>query len=340
MSICATIGCPVIVDMDACIHDGFVFFDNLTKEVDPEYLCYLLERESARFSGQGQKGTQANLNTSIVKRALLLLPPRAEQQGIVKIIASVDDAVERTRAVIDQTRKLKTAMLQDLLTNGLPGRHKQRKTVKHFGTIPKVWTVRQLGDLVPAHHKITYGIVQAGPHIEDGVPYIRVSDMQGRQLTLDGMLRTSAEIASAYRRSEVSPGDIVFALRGDIGCVLPVPPELDGANLTQGTARISPGPDIDGQYLLWAIRSEKVVDLMLRYAKGSTFKEISLDALAKLKVPVPEADEQEAIGGALDVVESRIWADEDYLCQLLNLKRALSQALLTGRIPVPMKGGE
>src|SRR5690606_33502312 len=72
---------------------------------------------------------------------------------------------------------------------------------------------------------ITYGIVQAGPDIPDGIPYIRVSDMtDAHELSLDGMLRTSPEIAHKYRRSMVKAGDLVIALRGPVGLTHVVPP--------------------------------------------------------------------------------------------------------------------
>ena len=41
MSICATIGRPMILDMEACIHDGFVLFDKLSDRCDREFLYYI-----------------------------------------------------------------------------------------------------------------------------------------------------------------------------------------------------------------------------------------------------------------------------------------------------------
>ena len=49
MSICATIGKPVIIDIEACIHDGFVLFSDLSKKVDTEYLFYFLQRTENKF---------------------------------------------------------------------------------------------------------------------------------------------------------------------------------------------------------------------------------------------------------------------------------------------------
>lgn len=143
---------------------------------------------------------------------------------------------------------------------------------------------------------ITYGIVQAGPDTPGGVPYIRVSDMTASsRLGPDGMLCTTTEIAEKYRRSRVTSGDLVVALRGRVGLTRIVPPELDGANLTQGTARVSVKPEHCSEYVFWALQSPETARQYASYAKGSTFSEITLDALRRVRVPVRDRREQEGI---------------------------------------------
>src|SRR5260370_24068931 len=83
------------------------------------------------------------------------------------------------------------------------------------GAIPNEWTVSDLQDA--CRETITYGIVQCGPHVRDGIPYVRVSDMDKRELDVDGMLRTSRAIAAAFSRSRLEQGDLVYALRGKVG---------------------------------------------------------------------------------------------------------------------------
>ncbi len=178
---------------------------------------------------------------------------------------------------------------------------------------------------------ITYGIVQAGPNIPGGVPYIRVSDMTaGAALQLDGMLRTSPEIASKYKRSEVETGDIVVALRGPVGLPMVVPPELDGANLTQGPARVSVDTSHCADYVLWALKSPTVRRQYLRYAKGSTFSEISLGALRKVELPVRHRDEQAKIADRLNTISASRDAVTVRIASSLDLYRTCLDASLGG----------
>lgn len=271
------------------------------------------------------------INKSTFSQINILFPPLPEQKIIAAILSSVDEMIEKTRAQIDKLKDLKTGMMQELLTKGIG--HTEFKD-SPVGRIPVNWNMFCLEHLVNPDKIITYGIVQAGPHHEGGIPYIRVSDMTQRYLGINGMLRTSPAIALKYKRSSVSTGDIVYALRGVIGHVQLVPPELEGANLTQGTARISPNERVNSRYLLWAMKSPFVQLQNDLEAKGSTFKEITLASLRKLQITLPPLEEQEVIASVMDSVERKLFSAEDRLEHFQNLKKALMQDLLTGKVRV------
>jgi type I restriction enzyme S subunit len=206
------------------------------------------------------------------------------------------------------------------------------------GVIPEDWEVRSLQDL--CKEEITYGIVQCGPHVPSGIPYIRVSDMDGPILDTEKMLCTSSQIASRFRRSEVRHGDIVYALRGRLGDVRSVPLDLDGANLTQGTARISPGLSVHSPFLLWALRNPEVVLRACAESKGTTFMEITLSDLRQIKIAVPPEPEQVRIASTLSDIEDHFMSLHLELAKKRNLKQATMQELLTGKRRLPGFDGE
>ena len=55
------------------------------------------------------------------------MPPLPEQQQIVSIISNVDDTIQKTDQIIEQTQRLKKGMMQKLLTKGIG--HKKFKKV-------------------------------------------------------------------------------------------------------------------------------------------------------------------------------------------------------------------
>ncbi|EGG99514.1 Type I restriction-modification system2C specificity subunit S [gamma proteobacterium IMCC2047] len=303
--------------------------------VSQNYLFYALKYRGVVDSISGS--AQPQITGAGLKFIEFPAPPLPEQQKIAAILSSVDEVIEKTRAQIDKLKDLKTGMRQELLTKGVG--HTEFKD-SPVGRIPVGWDVVPLEKLVKAGKNITYGIVQAGPHYEGGVPYIRVSDMTGRSLSRNGMLLTSPEIAEKYERSAVSSGDIVYALRGVIGHVQIVPKDLDGANLTQGTARVSPNELVDTRYLLWAMKSPYVEYQNDLEAKGSTFREVTLASLRKIQIATPELNEQKRIASILGSVELKIFAVEDKLVHLESIKKALMQDLLTGKVRVNVEQKE
>ncbi len=202
--------------------------------------------------------------------------------------------------------------------------------------VPNGWSAKPLADIVK--EKISYGIVQAGPHVPDGIPYIKSSDVRGT-INPYSLQRTSQEIHFKYRRSSVHPGDIVFSLRGNIGESAIVPASLPEANLTQGTARISVSAEHSNQFHYYQLASEKILNRINALSKGSTFKEISLEELRKVKVLCAPLPEQKKIAKILSTWDRAISNTEQLLANSQQQKKALMQQLLTGKKRLLDKNG-
>ena len=248
----------------------------------------------------------------------------------------MDKAIEQTEALIAKQQRIKTGLMQDLLTRGIDehGNLRSEKTHKFkdspLGRIPVEWEVRKLCELVD--EDITYGIVQAGPNIENGVPYIRTGDMAGETIGIDQLFRTSEKIAKSYKRSTVFTGDIVFALRATVGKVLPVSKEIEGANLTQGTAKISPKEIVEPAFLLSALQTKMVQNQIRLHQKGTTFMEITLGDLRSIKIALPmNRVEQSMISNNLIKNDNLRVRCIQHCLKLRSLKTALMQDLLTGK---------
>ena len=187
------------------------------------------------------------VNQAAVRKEDLLelklpLPPLTEQKPIASLLVRADGL----RGLRRTARDLGNNVLQSVF-------------LEMFGDVKqnhKGWDVCLLEDIVQPGRIITYGIVQAGPHVGNGIQYIRTGDIKDGQIVVDELLRTSKEIATKYKRSEVRAGELVMSIRATVGTIAELPHQLDGANLTQGTARISPGSKVNKKYLLYAIRSK------------------------------------------------------------------------------------
>jgi type I restriction enzyme, S subunit len=276
---------------------------------------------------------QVELSSTALAAMPIALPPVDEQRRIAEIMDTLDKQIAATKQIVSKLGSVQVGLMRSLLGSG----HVGAPTVagNRDVMVPKGWRSAPLAEIVGA--PITYGIVQAGPHVPGGIPYVRTGDMSGDRLAVEGMLRTSRRIANDYARSTVHTGELVCAIRATVGKVLVVPPELDGGNLTQGTARIAPGRSIDPRFLYWEMCGERVQRQIALAIKGTTFFEITLAALRRIRVAMPDLKEQRNIAEVLDANDSLLGRERDFLAHLKMLKAGLMSDLLTGRVRVPLE---
>jgi type I restriction enzyme, S subunit len=278
----------------------------------------------------------------VFERFTFMVPDGAQQERICRILDLIDTKIEATELLIAKQERVRAGLMQDLFTRGVDehGRLRpSREEASHLyyqtelGWLPKGWEVDILQKLAAVD--ITYGIVQAGPDIPGGVPYIRTGDMSGEALDPGSLLRTSPEIAASFQRSRVQSGEIVIAIRATIGKALLVPRELDGANLTQGTARFAANTRLDRQFALRMLRSRQVALQVGIHTKGTTFSEITLADLRTVMAPYPSCmTEQRTIAAILAASDGRLNQLRGELGKRRLQKSGLMQDLLTGKVSV------
>lgn len=256
----------------------------------------------------------------------IALPPLLEQQKIADCLSSLNELIAAQAQNVEALKSHKKALMQQLFPcEGETQPHLRFPEFQDAGD----WVHEMLENLTSA--KISYGIVQAGPHDSDGMPYIKSTDLN-TALCLAKLARTSEAIARKYRRSEVLPGDIVFSLRGNIGVAQIVPESISVANLTQGTARIrTKSPPV---FYFYALQSPSVRNSILAVGKGSTFQEVSLQTLRTIRLSRPEPVEQQRIASCLSNLDSLITAETQKLEALKTHKKGLLQQLF------PATGGD
>ncbi len=196
--------------------------------------------------------------------------------------------------------------------------------------VPNGWNEYELHEL--CIKPISYGIVQTGENIINGIPCIRVVDLTTEKMRPDEMIKTSHQINKAYQKTILEKNEIVMALRGEVGLVKIIESHLIGANITRGLARISARKEIVyPKYLLWQLRSPKFRTDLIRRVGGSALQEISLTELRKVKSLVPPLAEQQKIAQILSTWDKAIAVTEQLLANSQQQKKALMQQLLTSK---------
>jgi type I restriction enzyme, S subunit len=262
--------------------------------------------------------TVKHLSTKSIRCIEIPLPLLADQRRIAEVLDLAAVLRAKRLAVLTQldflTRSLFLEIFGDLATN------------------PKRWPIQQMQDVVKNGTLVTYGIVQAGQEFPRGVPYIRTGDIVDGEIVLAGLRHTDPAIAAKFQRSRVEAGEIVMSIRATVGTTALVPPELEGANLTQGTGRIAPGEKTDRSYLLHFLRTSGTQHWINLQIKGATFREITLTRLRELPVVLPPISLQREFARRLAVVERLKTALRSSLAELDALFASLQYRAFRGEL--------
>lgn len=280
-----------------------------------EFLGYCLRR--IRFERYVTGSTIPHVYFKDYKNEMVALPPLEEQKRIAGILDEADRVRKKTQVLIDKYDELAQSLFLDMFGDPV--------------TNPKGWAESSLSDL--SRNLITYGIVQAGPEVESGVPFIKTGDIKNGEIMVGQLRKTSNEIAGKYERSKCAAGDIVMSIRATVGTTAVVPPELDGVNLTQGTARISPNPDVVEQaFLLHALRSNGFQTKIEGETKGATFREITLGRLRALSLMRPPKEIQLQFGERIKSIEGAKTTSKNALKKAERCFNALIQKAFKGEL--------
>lgn len=265
------------------------------------------------------------------------LPPLTEQRKIADILSSVDDVIKNTEGVIEQLQAAKKAMMHELLTRGLPGRHKRFRPTE-IGAMPEGWRIVVLSKLA----LVQTGVAKGKPAL-NGVelPYLRVANVQDGRVDLSE-IKTITVDAAKIERYSLRRGDVLFTEGGDAdklgrGCVwhAQIDPCLHQNHVfAVRTDRNLLRPEF---LACWAA-SPRGKEYFLNCAKQTTnLASINSTQLKAFPIPLAPIEEQDEIVRLAIVIDRRLQAERDTRDGLVALKSALMSVLLTGELRITPK---
>lgn len=309
-------------------------------EINLRYLYRALTSKYAQdhIRGESVGTTRTSINTKILESLPLLVPiSKSEQSTIADVLSAVDRAIEHTEVLIAKQQRIKTGLMQDLLTRGIDedGNLRSERTHKFkdspLGRISEEWTLQTLERCVKNDSPICYGILMPGANHDNGIPVIKVRDIIRGRIFQDNILLTDPKIDKQYERSRLRQGDVLITIRGTTGRIAIVPSELDGANITQDTARVRLKGEHSNQCFYFLLQSKGVQDQVSLHTVGQAVKGINIEDVKRIRFAIPTKKEQLAMVVGLDGIQRTLEAADRELKKLCSLKTGLMQDLLTGR---------
>ena len=276
--------------------------------------------------------TRSKLTQADLLQVEVSLPPLPVQRAIAAVLDSIDDAIERTAAVIAATEQLRDSLLHQLLTRGVPGWHTAWKEVPGLGTMPADWDVVSLGEVIGS---TTYGTnIQLG---RDGaVAVLRMNNLQGGELDLRDVRRADLSEKESNDLSLV-PGDILFNrtnsrdLVGKVAIVRDLEQPVSFASylirLRAAKTRANP------YWLVALLGSSQCQDRIRKFATpGVSQANINPTNLKSLTISLPSLAEQQTVARVLDGADATLVRVRQERARLQRVKDSTSDVLLTGQV--------
>ena len=303
---------------------------------DDAYFFYALKQWEPYLKGQTSGSGIPHIDKEIFGNLAITEFDKREQSKIAEVLSTLDRAIKHIEALIAKQQRIKIGLMQDLLTRGIDEHGDIRSEQTHefkdsgLGRIPVQWELRSLGQCVRADSPICYGILMPGQGVDNGVPVVKVKDIVGGRILQDDLLLTDRRIDRQYRRSRLRSGDLLITIRGTTGRLAVVPPELDGANITQDTARVRLSDDHSVRFCFYCLQSESAQVQIALHTIGQAVMGINIGDVKRLLLALPSPHEQRRLANRFEGLEKTIYETSRVLLKLKSTKAGLMKDLLTG----------
>ena len=343
-------------------------FDNTSYS---DFVYYVLKSNEEFLKGQTSGSGIPHVDKNVFNSVVILLPPLPEQQKIVEILETVDNAIEKTDAIIEKYRRIKKGLMADLLTGKIrliPYGHseaegeesplltspKAKKFVignKTFvavpnqkwrntpiGKIPEDWEVVKLEEVA-----IKDGIVR-GPFggmlkkenfVSEGYKVYEQGNAIYKTINL-GNYYIDRKKYKQMLRFAVKQNDFIISCSGTIGKICMIPQNFEEGVINQALLKITINDKkFDHKffeyYFEWDAFQNKIID----YTQGGAMQNlIGINEFKKVNFPLPPLPEQQLIADVLSQVDEVIEKEIQYKEKLERIKKGLMEDLLTGKVRV------
>ena len=285
------------------------------------FLKTWLEKNKERILGTYLQGGQGNLSAQIVKSLKLNLPTKPEQQKIAAFLTAVDNKIEQLSKKQELLSEYKKGLMQKIFSQAI------RFKADDGSDFPD-WEDGLLNTLIDNSRKIRYGIVQPGKYDKNGKYLIRGKDYSNGWEIPSEFFKVSDAIEKKYSKTRVKKGDVIVCIVGSVGNVMVIPGWLDGANITQTTARIAPDKNkLNNQYLYFYFQSLVGRNMIHKHTRVGTRPGLNIEDVEKFSILLPSLLEQAKIANFLSSIDNKIEQVGKQLDESKQFKKALLQQM-------------
>lgn len=344
----ASVGYVVVMGKAMATSQDFVNWV-CSDDIDYQFLKYVLLAEHNAFLRFASGTTHQTIYFPEVKAFHVALPSLSEQQAISAVLSAMDNKIELNRRMNETLEDMARALFKSWFVDfdpvsakaegrgtGLPERIADLFPVSfspsEHGEIPSGWRLRPVGELASVSGGSTPSTKE--PSYWDDGRHFWATPKDLSILKTPVLLDTERKITDtglAQIASGLLPaGTVLLSSRAPIGyiAIAEVPIAIN-----QGFIAMKAAAGVSNLFLLrW---SESAHDLIVSYANGSTFLEISKSSFRPILVTTPPDALMKEFDRIARPLHSRVVCNERSSRALSELRDALLPKLISGELRIP-----
>ena len=249
--------------------------------------------------------------------------------------SSIDKILSKTRASIEEYKKLKQAVITQAVTKGVRGEREMKDSgVEWIWEIPKEWVIQKIKSI---SSRINVGVViRPSEYFDENgtVPFLRGINVKEYLISSDNMVYINESSNRILSKSQVHTHDILIVRDGSIGTSCVVPAEYDGANVVSMVIA-TPSISCDSRFVCYSLNSDVGKTQFTLTKIGSALTHTSVSAVSDIIIAVPSCAEQKEIADYLDAkcaeIDKLIAKKEQLVKELESYKKSLIYEVVTGK---------
>ena len=312
--------------------------------IDYDFFFWMIKESMKNMNNDNKHGIfMQHVTLSVFNNFTIPMPPLAEQHRIAAFLdrkcAEIDAVLEKTRASIEEYKKLKQAVITQAVTKGIRGDRPMKDSgIEWIGDIPESWevsSVRYIGQL-------QNGISKGGEFFGKGFPFVSYGDVyKNYELphSVSGLIDTTEDERATY---SVEYGDIFFTRTSEtieeVGFSCVCKRSIPNATFAGFIIRLRPfcaDEKILTDYAKYYFRGEHIRAYLVKEMNLVTRASLGQTLLKGMSVIVPPKSVQKEIAEYLDDkcadIDALVAKKQQYLTEIENYKKSLIYEYVTGK---------
>ena len=267
-------------------------------------------------------------------------PGEAEQVRILSVLdhetTRIDALIAKKTRFIELLKEKRQALITHAVTKGLDPNVKMKDSgVEWIGEVPEHWVIGRLRDFCSTITTGPFGTaLGVSDYVENGIPVINPSHMDGGMCIPDSSVTVSKETATRLSFWALMEGDLIAARRGELGRAAIVTSKESGWICGTGSLRLTPIPDTASTHYLYSVLQAGYARAWLdRESVGSTMPNLNESLVGRLPVVIPPTIfEQSTLLLKLNQLEQRIESLAVKTQRSIDLLKERRSALITAAV--------